>query len=88
MEKLYCLNTPKFRSKKHLLEWYFTNKQPTTYYFADKSIQCGPQRNRSLNDLYILTKSYFKSATKTEVICILLGILKHHEDIEQPMYWF
>lgn len=45
-------------------------------------IQCGANRNRSLNDLYVLTKSYFKSTTINEVICILLKRLKYHEDIE------
>lgn len=60
---------------KTFLKRYFEKYQPETYYDSKfKKIQCLLNKRRSLYDLFILTKTKFKTAT-FEKVCFAVGEL-------------
>jgi hypothetical protein len=60
---------------KNFIFCYFLLEQPTTLYAKTDVIQCFYGRNRSLKDLYCLTKYYFPTVTLRQVELVLKSLI-------------
>ena len=83
---IYCKETPIESNEYDFLKKYFDNGLPTTFY-EDGSIQCGPGRQRTFDDLFSLTSSYFKDTTMGKVASTLRKLCKdfHYNGAIEPV---
>lgn len=79
--KIHCKEKLNRFSKYKFLEDYFLKKLPATFY-ENGRIQCGKSRQRTFDDLFDLTKTYFKTATKPQVASILRKLcIKYNSEV-------
>lgn len=66
------------KTKREYILNYIELKCPATYYNNGR-IQCNKMRNRSIRDLYYLTRAKFKTTTIREVCKILFELSRKNE---------
>jgi len=72
MRKIYYKEGIHITNKKEYILTYLNLNTPTTYFIENDFIQCRPHRARTFNDLFLLLKAKFKTATKGDLARILL----------------
>lgn len=81
--KIFVEKSINFDSLYDLLSWYFDNDCPKTYY-EDGSLQCDAHKNRSIDALIDLSRTYFPEVSNVEVIKTLQKL--HKENINNIIY--
>jgi len=75
MEKIYCKEELNSSNIYALLEDYFFKGTPETYNESDNKEQCGPNKNRSFNDIKALASFYFKGITDAELASAIATLM-------------
>lgn len=73
------------KTKKQYLQTYLDNNNPETYYKNGK-MQCYKNCNRSVRDLYYLTRAKFKSTTLNEVCVILYDLCRDKKNFYRTIF--
>jgi hypothetical protein len=76
MKEYYC----KLEDIKQYDDWKkflkkFIKKNPKTYYVSSDNVQCSKGKNRSLTDVYYITKNRYLNLTEDEVYVEIMKIV-------------
>jgi len=77
MKEYYC----KLEDIKHYDNYEdfikkFIKKNPRTYYVSSNNLQCSKGKNRSLTDIYYITKNRYPNITQDEVFTAIMKTVK------------